>query len=440
MSGQQRQDSCKRALPVTCTFTCAREGEWRRWWHALAHQRQAPATAGAVRTRIQPILKNFKKWACSACRESAPSRPGSSRVGHMRRKYRFKRGLFCLTAVLSGSSLRGPMLVRAAGTNFVGNIAEPYRLLQVPQCCRMCPEGFETGRPQQVAPSTKSYDGLPKTASLLVELGTEQRGIYDTKINDMMKREMCYRKGSDQARLQEMHNLIPCCPVCSQQFVPMPYEYQWQSPNGFYLSSLVEVGSERDRQSHHRKKGFSPATQDVFRDPLVLNRQMRRRFLETSSQVSSAFDPTLRFPSDTSKGGCCSVCDRDDEAQYPKTLGGKAFHPKVYPAFVEVREGGRLSKSAKTGYSILDDGCCNTCSGNDLEPPEQRYSEPHGGPFGLLPRLEGIHVQGLADPRKIAPGFDLSQICREDARKGDSYPLHKVDQDMLHARPIQSGM
>lgn len=374
----------------------------------------------------------------------------------MQRNHLLKRGLLCLTAVLSRSSLlRGLMHVGAAETNFVGNSAEPYRLLQVPQCCRMCPEGFETGRLQQVAPSTKSYDGLPKSASLLVELGTrteQQRGIYDTKINDMMKREMCYRKGSDQTRLQEMHSLIPCCPVCTQQFVPMPYEYQWQNPNGFYLSSLVELGSElgsrqdhhRHRDKHyHRKKGFSPtATQEAFRDnPLPLDlRQTRRSFLQTSSGLSSEFDPTLRFPSDTSKGGCCSVCDRDDEAQYPKTLSGKAFHPKMYPAFVEVQEGGRMSKSAKTGYSILDDGCCNTCSGNDLESPEQRYSEPHGGPFGLLPRLEGIHVQGLADPRKIPPGFDLSQICREDARKGDSYPLHKVDQDMLHARPIQSGM
>ena len=76
------------------------------------------------------------------------------------------------------------------------------------------------------------------------------------------------------------------------------------------------------------------------------------------------------------------------------------YHPKEYPAFVqvgaEVRANGQLAKSAKTGYSILDDGCCNTCTGNDLEPPEQRYSEPHGGPFGLLPRLEGIHVRAAA--------------------------------------------
>jgi hypothetical protein len=83
--------------------------------------------------------------------------------------------------------------------------------------------------------------------------------------------------------------------------------------------------------------------------------------------------------------------------RYPKTIGEKVYHPKQYPAFVqvgaEVHANGQLAKSAKTGYSILDDGCCNTCTGNDLEPPEQRYSEPHGGPFGLLPRLEGIHVR-----------------------------------------------
>ena len=169
-------------------------------------------------------------------------------------------------------------------------------------------------------------------------------------------------------------------------------------------------------------------------------------------ETSTAFSPLLRFPTDTSKGGCCTVCDKDDERQYPKTIGENVYHPKMYPAFVQVQvhtdADGRVStsthKSVKTGYSILDDGCCNTCSGNDLEPPEQRYSEPHGGPFGLLPRLEGIHVQGLREKKPFSfgkreeatVGFDLTELCIKAFRSGHGL----WDTDMKDARPINDGM
>jgi len=311
-----------------------------------------------------------------------------------------------------------PHIVNA--DKFVGNIGDPWRLLKVPECCRLCPQGFEPGRLQPVNPSTKAYDGLPQTASVFLSL--QARGIYDSKIASATKAEMCYRKGSDQSRLAEMHNLLPCCPVCTQQFVPMPFEFQWQSPNAFYTSNLFEMASSESTTPQfvpsgiHRKKGFGPA-------------QPINSFVETSFN---------RFRTDTSKGGCCTVCDKDDETQYPKTIGEKAYHPKMYPAFLQVNDNGQMHKSAKTGYSILDDGCCNTCSGDDLEPPEQRYSEPHGGPFGLLPRLEGIHVEGMVKPLfgSAELGFDLTGLCRKAYLDGHGV----VDKDMEHARPMRTGL